>query len=399
MKRIVLLAHLIICAPCMCMLGQNAPVTRAATILTLENTATVNITVTGFTDIGSCGLQITYDAEVAAAVSVASDPLIPGNMNANLTEPGRIIIGWYTWPGISLPDSTALFSITFERRGYGATSLAFNNEGNACNYGDGNSNILNDLPTTDYYVNGSLTFTRESPVVIAGTVKANPGSMADVAVSTAGFENVGSMVLTLKFDPAVLDFQSWENTSEFPGLTLTEPYPGTLFALGTVDSTAQPVTITDSSTLIILHFAYSGGFSLLEWQALPDSCRFSGPPPAFVPLYDIPQSGHYINGSVSSAVGQTELPGTFPAVSFYPNPCRGTGVLTISTAEPGDALIEIISMTGTVVYASKTTVACPETTRMPLSLTDYVPGVYLLKVILQTPFKSHFSSTRIIKVQ
>lgn len=136
----------------------NAPVTTAGTVVTSGTTAVIPVTASDFTDIGSCGLEIHYDPAVALATSVTIGPTLGGSINTNLTVPGVIIIGWYTYPAVTLPGPPVIFNISFSKVASGTTALTWFDNGYSCYYSDGGYNILIDVPQSSYYINGSLTF-------------------------------------------------------------------------------------------------------------------------------------------------------------------------------------------------------------------------------------------------
>jgi len=138
--------------------SQNAPLTIAGTIVSQGTTAIVPITTANFTNIGSFALQLNYDQTIVTATSISKGPLLGGSYNANLTIPGIIIIGWYAFPADTIPDNEVLFNITFTKVTDGTSPLTWYDNGSSCYYRNGNYVILNDLPTSSYYFNGSVSF-------------------------------------------------------------------------------------------------------------------------------------------------------------------------------------------------------------------------------------------------
>jgi PKD repeat protein len=138
--------------------SSDAPVTTAGTVSTAGSTAIVPVTATNFTYIGSIGLEIHYDPAVANATSVTIGTGVGGNLNTNLTIPGVIIIGWYTYPAVTISGSPVIFNINFSKVLSGTTTVSWFDDGYSCYYSDGSYNILNDSPTTTFYISGSLTF-------------------------------------------------------------------------------------------------------------------------------------------------------------------------------------------------------------------------------------------------
>ena len=108
---------------------------------------------------GSCGLEIHYDPAIASATSVTLGPGVTGGINANFTTPGVIIIGWYTYPALTLPGNPLIFTVYFARVISGTTLLTWYDNGMSCYWKDGNYQTLNDIPTSTFYIDGSLTFT------------------------------------------------------------------------------------------------------------------------------------------------------------------------------------------------------------------------------------------------
>ena len=158
MRKLLAIIGLIILGGVQTLPGQNAPITTAGTVTSTTTTATVQVTDQNFTSIGSFGLQLQYDPAIAQATGVTLGPGITGGINTNLTNPGVIIVGWYTYPALTLPGTPVILNITFSKVADGTTALSWYNVGNSCNYSDQFYNTLNDLPTSTYYINGSLTF-------------------------------------------------------------------------------------------------------------------------------------------------------------------------------------------------------------------------------------------------
>jgi len=75
----------------------------------------------------------------------------------NLAAPGTLIVNGYG-PGLTLPDSTILFSASFMYLG-GTSALTWDDgTGASCQYTDGTtSGPLYDLPLSTYYINGQVS--------------------------------------------------------------------------------------------------------------------------------------------------------------------------------------------------------------------------------------------------
>jgi hypothetical protein len=136
--------------------AQNAPITSVGTISTSGSSITVPITVTNFTNIGSCNLKLTYNPAIVAAIAVTTSSLPGGNLSSNLAVPGEIYLGWFTSPAMTLPDNSAIFYVDFSRVAAGSSPLTWVDDGYSCQYTDGNYDSLNDTPQGDYYRSGFI---------------------------------------------------------------------------------------------------------------------------------------------------------------------------------------------------------------------------------------------------
>jgi hypothetical protein len=330
------LALLLAIFPAIYSLAQNAPVSTAPVVTTLGNTVVAPITAINFSNIGSCNLKLTYNPAVATATMVTTGPLLGGNISTNLTIPGEISIGWYTFPANTLPNNSVIFNITFTRVASGVSPLAWFDDGYSCLWSDGNFNSLNDLPTSSYYLDGMVIFeSNDAPSTRAATLNSCTGIVIDIPIVVSAFANIGKLALNLQYNSSVLTFQSWTNNSGFPGLSVNATVPGTITASGTVPLSSPPVTLVDGSVLFTLHCLFSSGTSNLNWFDNGSSCQYNGPPPSYVLKNDIPQSVFYYNGAI------TELPPPGPA-GIISGPtgglvCKGDTGISFSVAPIANA--------------------------------------------------------------
>jgi PKD repeat protein len=93
------------------------------------------------------------------ATGVTPGSLLGGSLSVNITVPGTITLGWYTYPGKTIPDNTVIFNIAFTKVTCGTSAITWFDNGMSCVWFDGNFQPLNDIPTSTYYINGSITFT------------------------------------------------------------------------------------------------------------------------------------------------------------------------------------------------------------------------------------------------
>jgi hypothetical protein len=158
MKKVYGLLWIFICLLPTGIVAQNAPVSTAGTVSTVESTITIPITAANFSNISSCNLSLNYDQGIATATVVAIGPQLGGNLSTDLSVPGKISLGWYIHPSMTLPGNPVLFNITFEKVTSGTSAITWFDDGYSCAFYDGDYNPLNDLPFSTYYINGALTF-------------------------------------------------------------------------------------------------------------------------------------------------------------------------------------------------------------------------------------------------
>jgi hypothetical protein len=280
--------------------AQNAPVSTIQQLVTTEATITLPITATGINNIGSCNLQILYDAEKLACNAVTASTEMAGGIASNLEMPGVITFGWYTWPGVTLADNSVIFVLEFSRVAFGASDISWNINYPDRQWSDGNSIVLNDLPFEDYYVNGAVTFIAgDAPVIMAPEISACPGELIDVQVSITNFIGIGAFQLTFGFDENAISFQSYSNISGFPGFSVENINPGILVIEG-LSTSASGVTLQNNATLFCLQFQVEGANSDFTWFDDGPSCEFMGPSPNYPVLNDEPKATFYTDGTFNS---------------------------------------------------------------------------------------------------
>lgn len=283
-------------------IAQNAPVSEMDDYASYIPTVTIPVTVTDFDNIGSCNLQILYDSTVATCVSVNLGPGVAGGIASNLTVPGVITIGWYTWPGINLDDGAVLFDLQFSREDFGYTDLTWDNNYYDRQWSDGNFVQLNDQPTSSFYLDGSINFlTENAPLTIAPDIVGIPGETISVPITVNDFINIGSFALSLTYNNTVLTYQSFTNNSGFPGITVDGSVSGTISTSGLVDPGNSGFFLSDNDTLFTLSFSYQGGTTDLIWDNTGSLSQYAGYPDYNV-LIDSPTASFYVNGSVKEAI-------------------------------------------------------------------------------------------------
>ena len=86
--------------------SQNAPITIAGDYTTYETAISIPITTENFNNIGSCDLQLEYDETIVNAIAVTQAGLQGNFFNVYLGDPGKISLGWLTYPAFTLPDES-----------------------------------------------------------------------------------------------------------------------------------------------------------------------------------------------------------------------------------------------------------------------------------------------------
>ena len=282
--------------------AQNAPISTIGQAVTYNATITIPITATNFNNVGSCNMQIVYDPAVLTCTAVNNSSVLPGGLATNISNPGIITFGWYTWPGVTLPDDSEIFILSFTRNDYGSSAIEWDDDYTGRHWSDGNSFALNDLPLTNYYFDGSATFlSMDAPATMAPDATGIPGSTISIPVTINDFNNIGSFDLNLQYNDLVLTYQSFTNDSGFPGLAVDGTTTGTITATGFINPGGYGFNISDNSILFTLNFLYLGGTTDLTWFDNGTSCQYEGYPDYNI-LIDSPTEGYYFNGTVSEAI-------------------------------------------------------------------------------------------------
>jgi hypothetical protein len=328
MKLISILASIFFVSNIMVMNAQNSPVLTLEHVSTTASTANIKITVTGWDDICAGDLKLLYNPAIAVAKWVTVSPGLGGTMSTNLSDPGIIRIGWFTFPGITLSDGSVIFHIEFEKVSPGTTIISFDNSVTDmdCQFYNGSFQTLNDAPFSTYFIPGSLTFSAPAgPVTTLPDLTAIVNENVDIPVTVSGFNKVGGVSLRLEYDPAVLHFNSAANTAGYPGLIINNYVPGIILVSGFIND-PEGYSIPDG-IFYTLNFRYNGGTTDLWWNDEDGtSCEYAGPQSAFV-YSDMPQSHYYINGRV----GGCPAPDAPVVIVAQPDCDHSTGTIIVTS--------------------------------------------------------------------
>ncbi len=157
--------------------GADAPITYAP-VLTVMATGpvAVPVTVTGFAGVGSMTLSLEYDPSIMSYVSFIKNPafgssFLVGN-NPGVGGKMIILIQWFGTP-VTLASGSTICTLNFNYTASNSngTLLKWFDNGPSCQYTDANTAVLNDIPGTYFYHNGSV-----APPLVAVSISpsANP---------------------------------------------------------------------------------------------------------------------------------------------------------------------------------------------------------------------------------
>ncbi|MEI7725099.1 MAG: T9SS type A sorting domain-containing protein [Bacteroidota bacterium] len=277
--------------------ARNAPVTTAGSSTICPGAAvTVPITVTGFTTIKAVTLRLDYDPTQLTFVSYTN--LYPSfasasvnyiNVGPTLT---KIMIVWADVTALSLPNGTKLMDLNFTHL-TGSPIVIFNNTSNSggdCEYADENGASMNDVPSSTYYFNATITNNTVAP---AGTITgANTlcAGASNVAYSVPAIANATSYIWTVPTGGSIV---SGNNTQAIVVNYATSAVSGNVTVKGTnvcgqgatssLTVTINPVpvpTITGLGTVcsgsVNVNYTTEPGMTGYTWTISPGGTITSG---------------------------------------------------------------------------------------------------------------------------
>lgn len=296
--------------------ADNAPVTTAGSVLNAAVSPAITVfpvTVTNFIGIGSITLKCIYNSSVLSYQSASVNAAFTG-LTVTVSPPGTILIQWTGTSGISLPDQDVLLNLSF---GFAPTIYenysALTWDTTACQYTKytGGAYIsLNDIPANTYYFNGVVT-NHAAPVTSASFVTNATAGQVAIPIKVNGFTNIGSISLTLEYDPNVLTYLSFIQNVLIPGAFVVGSQPGTAGTYKVVMAWyGSSPTLPDGSAMLTLYFNYSNtpgqsNYSDLTWNDNGPSCFYSDM--QYRDLYDDQTSYFYINGLVACQLAPQAL--------------------------------------------------------------------------------------------
>jgi hypothetical protein len=174
--------------------AQDSPILTLGTVTTAAPTVAVSVTATNFNSIKACDLKILYDPAIVEPTGIIKGTGLGGSLSVNLSNPGEIIIGWYSSIAVSMTDGSAIFNITFNKLSSGISNLSFDViYNNDCQFYNSTNQKLNDAPPDSFYKAGSITINNDSPVTSAPTLTPSLNDDLNIPVTVTGFDNIGAV--------------------------------------------------------------------------------------------------------------------------------------------------------------------------------------------------------------
>ncbi|MCF6169547.1 MAG: cohesin domain-containing protein [Bacteroidales bacterium] len=153
---------------------------------------------------------------------------------------------------------------------------------------------------------GRSGFSQNAPLTTAGKVLDASAGTINVPVTVSNFDNIGSITLTLDYNPSVISYVSATPSPAFSGMTIDGSVPGQLVISWT--TVAGAITLPDESQLAEVEFSYISGSTSLSWDNAGNggsNCEYADD--VLVPLNDTPTADYYVDGFVTSHVAPTTM--------------------------------------------------------------------------------------------
>ncbi len=303
--------------------SQDAPVVSSGSALYAAKTfsaVTIPVSVKSFTDIGYFQLTMNYPVSKVTYQGGTGNAVF-GSLTINGSTPGTITITWTGTYGVTLPDGSNLVVLTFTYVS-GVADLTWATSGSSClfkKYSGGAFTVLNDLPKTDHYKNGVVTYA--SPVVQAPYIDNAQNGTVSVPITVTNYTSIAAGTLYFSYDTAVLTYQSFVAHPSVAGYFMVGSPQGIggsrkLMVINWMDFSGLGVTLPYGSILCTLNFNFSNQdktYTTLSWYDNGGSCSFNDV--QWNQLYDTPQSAFFKDGLVACSVSPKTL---LPVISNAP---------------------------------------------------------------------------------
>ena len=236
-----------------------APQVSLPVITNATPSGSVNVPVNAnnFKNVNSFILSFNYDPAIVTYSSFTPNPLLGGTMNVTNNPPsGGVSKLSVSWSGTakSLQDGSALVTVSFSNV-RGASALTFVTDAASCHFNDAAGHAYYDLPKAGCYKDGLVT-THAAPHTIGWYAFPSPAQSITVPVKITGFTNIGSVALTVDYDPGVLTYQA-PSLAAFIGGTFN--YSLTEAGRQTLSWSGPAASLDDSAALFNLNYTYNGG--------------------------------------------------------------------------------------------------------------------------------------------
>jgi hypothetical protein len=309
--------------------SQNAPVTTATSVINPQvgSVITVPVKISNFSDISTISLRLDFNPTVLSLLGCVPNPALTGFIVDGTTTQGQIMASWFSVSGLTLGDETPLFLLSFKYLG-GTTALTWFTANSNCEYTkfDGGAyTLLNDQPYSNFYIDGVVS-NQAAPVTFAPMLTVTSNGSLSIPIMVTGFNNIGTISLSLEYDPATLVYQ--DNFTGNPTLNSagnwvvgSQDAPGgkkylRISWLKNETPPPPPVNLPDSGTLITLMFNYPDLLKSTELKWIDDgsSCEYADG--SYNVLPDTPTGAFHINGAVSGTLtGPVLVAPTFGAAA------------------------------------------------------------------------------------
>lgn len=161
---------------------------------------------------------------------------------------------------------------------------------------DGIPGLPHGFPVSTSCINTICAYAPETILPFFGT--STPGQV-DIPVTVVDFNNIGSFNLVFEYDPDVVTYINYTPNAIFNEVN------GLLDVTDSVSTGGKhkikmhflgnnPISLSDSTDLTVLHFNYMEGTTDLAWNADGISCQYADS--NNIPVYDLPFQNYYING-------------------------------------------------------------------------------------------------------
>ncbi|MDX2134558.1 MAG: cohesin domain-containing protein [Saprospiraceae bacterium] len=229
----------------------------------IGDSITLQLRVTGFTNITSVQFPIAYNSALLEFVSI-TNPALPDFSVANyFNQPAqnKISVSWLadqlSYPnGFTLSANSALFSITFRVKANGTSTVNLANLPPGIEF----TNASGQNQTVNFQNGGVSVVGGNGPFqVFANTLFFNPGDTLCMPVTVRNFDLIVSMQYSLRWDTTVVKFVRTQGYG-LPSLGVNNfnpNVPGSL-GLGWNDPTTMGVSRADGDTIFMVCFRAVG---------------------------------------------------------------------------------------------------------------------------------------------